>query len=246
MPTPSRASFIITNMALQAAVLLADQPAGGAVVVHHAGRVAVDAHLLFDRAAGDAVARAERAVGVDHELRHDEQRDALGAGRRAFDARQHQVDDVLRQVVLAGGDEDLGAGDLVAAVGLLARPWCAAGRGRCRNAARSGSWCRSSSPATIFGRYVAFCSGEPCASSAAMAPCVRPGYMAKAMLAEQRNSLTIDGQRRRQALAAEFRRRRNADPAAFDDLLEGVLEAGRRGDAAVGDGACSLPCRRPG
>ena len=50
-PTPSRASFIIVNMALQAAVLLADQPAGRAVVVHHAGGVAVDAHLLLDRAA---------------------------------------------------------------------------------------------------------------------------------------------------------------------------------------------------
>ena len=42
------------------------------------------------------------------------------------------------------------------------------------------------------------------------------------------------GQGRRQALAAEFLRHRNADPAAFDDLLEGVLEAGGRGDAAVG------------
>ena len=41
---------------------LADQPAGGAVIVEHAGRIAVDAHLLLDRAAGDAVARAERAV----------------------------------------------------------------------------------------------------------------------------------------------------------------------------------------
>ena len=41
-----------------ATVLLADQPAGRAVVVHHAGGVAVDAHLLLDRAAGDGVARA--------------------------------------------------------------------------------------------------------------------------------------------------------------------------------------------
>ena len=52
--TPSRASFIITNMALQALVLLADQPALRAVVIHHAGGVAVNAHLVFDRAAGDA------------------------------------------------------------------------------------------------------------------------------------------------------------------------------------------------
>ena len=47
------------------------------------------------------------------------------------------------------------------------------------------------SPAIIFGRYAAFSSAEPCASSAAIAPWVSPGYMAKAMLAEHRNSLTI-------------------------------------------------------
>ena len=47
------------------------------------------------------------------------------------------------------------------------------------------------SPAIIFGRYAAFCSAEPCAMSAAIAPWVSPGYIAKAMLAEHRNSLTI-------------------------------------------------------
>ena len=46
---------------------------------------------------------------VEQEFRHDEQRDPLDAGRRADDARQHQVHDVLRHVVLAVGDEDLGA-----------------------------------------------------------------------------------------------------------------------------------------
>ena len=39
---------------------------------------------------------------------------------------------------------------------------------------------------------------------------------------------------RRQALAAEFERRRYSDPAAFDQLPEGVLKARRRGHAAVG------------
>ncbi len=53
-----------------------------------------------------------------HELRHDEQRDALRALRRVRQARQHQVHDVLGHVVFAGGDEDLLAGQLVAAVGL--------------------------------------------------------------------------------------------------------------------------------
>ena len=105
----------------KAAILLPDQIAGGVVVIHHAGGIAVDAHLVLDRAAGNAVARAQRAVVVDHDLRHDEQRNALGACGRAFDARQHQMDDVFGEVLLAAGDEDLGAGDLVAAVRLFHR-----------------------------------------------------------------------------------------------------------------------------
>ena len=83
----------------------------------------MDAHLVLDRAAGHAVARAERAVGVDEELRHDEERDALGARGRALDAGEHQMDDVLGEVMLAGRDEDLGAGDRIGAVAIAARPW---------------------------------------------------------------------------------------------------------------------------
>jgi alkylation response protein AidB-like acyl-CoA dehydrogenase len=40
---------------------------------------------------------------------------------RAFNAGKHEMDDVLRKIVFACGDEDLGAGDLVAAVPLLHR-----------------------------------------------------------------------------------------------------------------------------
>ena len=43
------------------------------------------------------------------------------ARRRALDARQHQMDDVVGQVMLAGGDENLLAGDGVGAVGLRDR-----------------------------------------------------------------------------------------------------------------------------
>src|SRR3546814_8070136 len=95
---------------------LADQSALGRVEVHHAGGRRLDAHLVLDGPAGDAVARAKGAVFLHQELRHDEQRDTPGALRRIRQLRQHQVDDVLREVVLAGGDEDLGAGDLVASL----------------------------------------------------------------------------------------------------------------------------------
>ena len=97
---------------------LADQPAGRLVIIEQAGRIAVNAHLLLDRAAEDAVARAQRAVLVDQEFGDDEQRDALHIVGRAGDLGEDEVDDVLGEVVLARGDEDLGAADLVAAVGL--------------------------------------------------------------------------------------------------------------------------------
>ena len=83
----------------------------------------MNAHLVLDRAADDAVARAERAIGVGQELRHEEQRDALDARRRAFDAGEHEMDDVVGEIVLAGGDEDLLAGDGVGAVALAGPPW---------------------------------------------------------------------------------------------------------------------------
>src|SRR5918995_1648506 len=43
-------------------------------------------------------------------------------------------------------------------------------------------------PLTMFGRYLAFCSSVPLTSSAAIAPWVRPLYISKLWLAEQRNS----------------------------------------------------------
>ena len=97
----------------QAAVRFADQPARGVFEAHHAGRAAMQAHLLLD-------ALAEHAVGVavGQDLGREKERQAFGAGRRIGQARQHQVHDVVGQVVLATGDEDFAAADAVAAVGL--------------------------------------------------------------------------------------------------------------------------------
>ena len=69
--------------------------------------------------AEDVVARAERAVGIDHELRNQEQRDSARAGGRIGQAREHEMHDVVGHVVIAIGDEDLGALDAIGAVGLL-------------------------------------------------------------------------------------------------------------------------------
>ncbi|MGO7594206.1 hypothetical protein AB9E13_34370, partial [Rhizobium leguminosarum] len=43
------------------------------VVIHHAGGVGVDAHLVLDGATGDSVAGARRAVLADKEFRNDEE-----------------------------------------------------------------------------------------------------------------------------------------------------------------------------
>ncbi|MCY1415020.1 hypothetical protein D9M71_304870 [compost metagenome] len=104
--------------AVEALVRLADQKALGLVEVQHAGGRGLDAHLVFDRAAGHAVALARLSRRIGQELGHDEQRNALGPGRCVRQFGQHQVNDVGAHVVLAGGDEDLAAGDRIAAVGL--------------------------------------------------------------------------------------------------------------------------------
>ena len=138
---PDREARIVHHRehAIEPAVFLADQPADRAALVavdHGAGRRAVDAELVLDRMAARIVARAERAVVVDQELRHEEQRDAPRAGRRIGQPREHEMDDVVGEIVLAVGDEDLLAGDAVGAVGLRARRGCAARRHRSPPAAR--------------------------------------------------------------------------------------------------------------
>ena len=103
-----------------AAIFLADQVADGAALVAHghgAGGGGMHAELVLDAARIDVVARAERAVGVDQEFRHQEQRDALGARGRIGQPRQHEMHDVVGHVVIAIGDEDLRALDAIAAVG---------------------------------------------------------------------------------------------------------------------------------
>ncbi len=97
----------------QALVGLAHQPAGGIVEAHHAGGAAVQAHLFLDALAGHGIAFA-----AGKPLGNEEQRQALGARRRIGQARQHQVHDVVGEVVLAAGDEDLAAVDAHAAIGL--------------------------------------------------------------------------------------------------------------------------------
>ncbi|MNH18517.1 hypothetical protein D3C79_782210 [compost metagenome] len=100
----------------QPAVGFAYQVTGGFVEVHHAGGRGLDAHLVFNGAAVRRIARAEAAIGIDQELRYQKQRNALGPGRGVGQLGQDQVDDVFGQVLLAAGDEDLGATDAITAI----------------------------------------------------------------------------------------------------------------------------------
>ena len=106
---------------LETAILLADQMTDCATVIaklQDSGWARLDAELVFDRHAMHVIALATRTILVDQELRHDKQRNALDAFRRIRRTRQHEMDDVLRHVVLAPGDENLGAEHLERAIAL--------------------------------------------------------------------------------------------------------------------------------
>jgi hypothetical protein len=102
----------------EALVGLADQPAvAGALLAEvddEAGQ-ALPADLV-DHAGGVDVVVDEGAGGVEAAARDDEQGDALDAGRGVVEAGEDQVDDVVGDVVIAAGDEDLVAVDAVGAV----------------------------------------------------------------------------------------------------------------------------------
>ena len=68
----------------------------------------MQAHLLFDAFAGHGVAAA-----IWQQLRHQEKRQPFGAVGCTRQARQHQVHDVVGQVVFTAGNKNLGATDLV-------------------------------------------------------------------------------------------------------------------------------------
>ena len=228
----------------QAAVLFADQEPGGVVVIHHAGGIAVDAHLVLDRAAGDAVARAERAVGIDEDLRHDEERDALGAFRRAFDARQHEMHDVLGKVLLAAGNENLGTGDLVGAVRLLRR--LGAQKAKVRAAMRLGEVHRAGPHAFDHFRQIGFLLRlRAVAQDRGDRALHEAGIHREGEIGGGEKFVDRDGERRRQALAAKFRRRRHADPAALDQVRISLAETLRRRDAAVGVARAALDVAAP-
>ena len=220
---------------VEATVLLAHQVADGAVllaVLHHAGGACMDAELVLDAGADDVVARAQRAIGVHQILRHEEQRDAARAGRRVGQAGEDELDDVVGHLVVAVGDEDLGAEDAVGAVG------AALGAGPERTQVRAGvrlGQIHGAGP--LAGHHL----GQVGAFQLVAA--LRLQRVDGAM-GEQRAQAEgevgripdLGGGRRhhlRQLLSAPVRRGTEPVPAARHVLGVGLLPAGRRDDLAV-------------
>ena len=76
-------------------------------IAHDAGGRGVDAELVLDADAAQIIAAAERSIWFHVELRHDEQRYAAAAFGRVGRSCQDEVDDILRQLVLAPGNVNL-------------------------------------------------------------------------------------------------------------------------------------------
>jgi len=93
----------------QSAIFRPDEFADAGAIVsiaHDTCGGGVDAELVFQADAANIVFRPERTVVLDMIFRHQEQRDAAAALRRARQTRKHQMDDVVSQIMLTPGDID--------------------------------------------------------------------------------------------------------------------------------------------
>ena len=200
----------------------------------------MDAHLLFEAAAARRIARAERAVVIDEEFRHHEQRDALDAFRRAFDAGEHKVNDVLGQVLLAAGNPDLLAGDLVGAIALrhgfrLHQAEVGAAM-RLGQVHRAGPFGRGHLWAVLLLQLIRAARHQRLVGAVRQA-----GIHAERHVRGRDHLGPGDVDRMRQALPAHFRMRRQQRPAILDELFVGLREPVRRLHARIGIAFAALP-----
>ena len=87
----------------------ANQPAGRRIKAHHAGRAAVQTHFFLDTFTDHSIERT-----IWQNLGNQKQRQALGSSGSPRQPRQHEVHDVLGQIMLATRDENLASTDLKA------------------------------------------------------------------------------------------------------------------------------------
>src|ERR1700761_6889621 len=72
--------------------------------------------LVLDTRRTGSVGRAKRTVVRDVALGDKKQRDSPASRWRIWQPREHEMDDVVRHIVIAPGDEDLLSGDGVTAL----------------------------------------------------------------------------------------------------------------------------------
>ena len=192
----------------------------------------MDAHLLFDLADRQGIARARRVVVVDDELGHDEQRHALDAIGAAGDLGQHQVDDVVGHVVIAGRDKDLLAGDLVRPVVLRFR--LGAHQAQIRAAMRFGQ-VHGAGPfaGDHLGQEGLLLLVRAMGVDGGIGPVGQARVHHEGHVRGREDFPRCRRQQVGQALAAIFGIAIQAGPAAFAELVEGLLEALGRVDHAV-------------
>ena len=199
----------------------------------------MNAHLVLEGAARDLVARADRAVVVGDELGHDEQRDTFRAGRRVGQAREHDVHDVLGEIMVARGDEDFRTGNAEGAVGGLfglglEQPEVGTGvrLGKAHRAGPAAADERFHEHGLLFFRAVFFDGFHRAVRQARVHG---PGPVRRAVHFADRGA-----QRHGQVLAAVAGGLVQRRPAGLDVLLVGLAETGRRLDLAVLEDAAAF------
>ena len=217
-----------------AAAFLADQRADRAAIVaigQNASRARMNSQLFLELQAADVVARADSAIGADKKFGHDEQRQAFAARRRIRRAREHGMDDVGREVVLAIGDEDLLPGEtVVIALFHRARAYRAEIRAGLRlgeihrAAPLAGDQLREIKPALRVGAM----RDQQLGGGLREDGTEREGEIGAGPHFEDR-----DAERERQPLAAAFLRQRQRVPAAGDESIVGLFESSRRSNRSV-------------
>ena len=219
----------------QALVGFADQITDGALFLaeRHDGRGAtVNAHLVLDRSTDQVVTGAQAAIGIDQILRGHEQRNTFDARRCIGQTRQHEVDDVLRHVVLAPGDEDLGTANAIRAIAL--RHGLAANGTQIRTGLRLGQVHRTGPYAFDHFRQIGILQlFRAMMCNRFDGACGQ--HRAQRKRDARRFPHFLDGHRhqRRQALAAEFGRAGHGIPTGFDEQLIRVFEAIGGGHFAI-------------
>ena len=213
-------------------VHLTDQPAFGVVKVHHAGGGCLDPHLVFNGAAADVIGFAQLAVAVGQDLGDEKEADAVDTCGRVRGTGQHQMDDVVGEVMIACGDEYLGAADAVAAVVL--------GHGACTQQAEVGAAVglgETHRPAPFTGCHAGkievFQRWIGIALQCAPGAVGQAGIEAEGEVAGADHFVDQHVQRLWQPLAAIFGIEGDAVPARRGEVVVGLLETFRGGDLAV-------------